>query len=357
MKDRDRRWFLRTGALAAAGILVEGCREQVAPTPLPPRQTSNQEKSNLKALQTAFMVTPLATVPPKHTEIPDQERADRVKAEAERSSHHYFYKFKDTSQKEKEARLTVEPFLYLPIGRADLPEVWVGQGWTANPDEAQIDFIQAHEAIDICGKYGTVVRAPMDGWYICSVQQSWRRVKNQIVMYEGKPIAYGGGISVEGINENEDRTQSLHLAKAVDVPFFKPDQDPNRKDEYTPNVLRRELEFYKKNGRFIRAGEPIGLMGYSGLEYGTLGKYRGEDKAPEVVEGEFTTWDPLSRIKPGKTAHVHWAIFRRQGLEKYYRDPTGLYLPAKYYALDGSKPLGKDPLVYIDSKGAPLAAA
>src|SRR3989338_2326745 len=246
--------------------------------------------------------------------------------------------------------LPVTPFLYLPFSRVDFGKVTVAQGWEANENEKARSKVVAHEAIDFAAPYGTKVVAPCDGIVISSCEEGWRVVGENQVVYNGKKVAYGGGIFVEIAREDGQRVQLLHLSSLdSSIPFSKP--NPKKDGGWSPTKHSLPFDELKKIGKPVKAGDIIGTVGLTGLEFGTLGKYQGEDRPLSVTENELETWDEVG-------AHVHLEIFEinEKGGKFGRRDPFAIYSTFDKYSLDGKKPLGKDPLFYLN-QGIPQTSA
>ena len=334
----DRRRFL-----GAAGILLAtACAPQLMPTPEKPRQGDP-----------AIAATKLAGAVAKPTEIPKPDiiyyenlsELELLKLSAETKQKHHF-------RTESGIVLPTEPYLLIPIAKASLPKVAIAQGWFPNKEEVEISQVDGHQGIDIAGPHGLELFAPVNGYYLCTVEENVRKSKDgKVLLLPGSTnpdewIAYGGGTVIEYIEEKgRENGQILHNAEVDDaMPFAIPSPRPG--GGWIAQSLGLPFEEFKAKAKYYKAGEYIGKMGYTGLGIGTYGKYRGENRPPKVVDGDFRTWDKIK-------AHAHWGAHKRPG--KHPRDPFAKYSITKYYDLRAK--LEKEALIRSDSEGFPLFAA
>lgn len=278
----------------------------------------------------------------------------RLPNDAEREKFHY---------KIEGEVLPLTKQLYLPFSKSDLPKISVGQGWLVNQSETRISRVVAHQAIDFASDWGTKLYSPGKGWILASWQDGWRRIgDNPNVLTHpdtGEKIAYGGGLFVEILLDDDQRIQILHMASLGDeyktnekefVPFSIP--QPDNEGGWNPTGQSLPPEEFKKFARPIEVGELIGTVGFTGLGLGIVTVYKGEKRPPVVQKGSFKTWDEVG-------PHPHVELFKRnnKGTKYARRDILCVYRAAPDYSINGEKPLHKDALVKTDSSGAPLCAA
>ncbi len=180
----ERRRFLAAGA----GLLLTACgQKQMPPTP------TEAPKPVTK---------PMSTEVPKPIQQPKPE-------DPRLADNHGLYHYGEKKN------LAAVPEILIPV---DTEEYSVAQGWFPNATELERSKVTGHQAIDWKVKYGTRILAPKKGWAFASYQEGWRFVNKEQVMWQGKKVAYAGGLFVEIIDETTGRrVQMLHMASLDDA--------------------------------------------------------------------------------------------------------------------------------------------
>jgi len=257
------------------------------------------------------------------------------------------------------------PYIKLPLRNADLShsqirpsqpgigtkiDYSISEGWYYSKNI----FGFGHGAVDFKLPYGFPVAAPCEG-YAMSSYHSYPLTDNKgdILVRNGIKIGLGIGYFVQIYNPQRDRFIQLgHLSNIADkMPFSVPIRSGN-KWLATGHLLNREemLRGNNQNLIYVKAGETVGFVGYSGLT--NEEDYKEGYKRPYLIDpNKVFTWS---------IPHVHMDEFQRNfqtGKKNWRRDPYDLYSKkGRYPTHTNTLSIGKDPLFLTDENDRPYFA-
>lgn len=237
---------------------------------------------------------------------------------------------------DSEGPLKIIPYMTLPIRQEDLIthqinpenlglttaiEYSISEGWYYSKNVTKIIPFR-HAAVDFSLPYGFPVAAPCDG-YVISSYYSYPLIdaKGNLLRKNGKVINNGLGYFVQIYNTIQGRIVQLgHLSDiSNNIPFSKPIRDGVRWLP-TNNVLTSEQMISGKNPNvvYVKTGETVGYVGYSGLTYGE--DYQSSCERPyRINPNAVGTWS---------APHIHMDESARNfitGKKDWRRDPYAIY--------------------------------
>ncbi len=261
-----------------------------------------------------------------------------------------------------------EPYLTLPLRKGDLShwqirssqigigrkiDYQISEGWWYSKETRRL-FPYRHAAIDFLLPFGFPVAAPCDG-YAMSSYYSYPEIDengNQKTK-GGKPLNFGIGYFVQIYNLEQKRFIQLgHLSDiAKNIPFSPPEKRDGRfqptNHVQTPEQL---MTINNPSVVFVKTGDTVGFVGYSGLTYGEDYK-EGYDR-PHKIDPKVTGSHDLP--------HLHMDEFFRNyqtGQKSWRRDPYDLYaLNHSYPTHQNNLNIGKEPLFLTNKFDRPLFA-
>jgi hypothetical protein len=254
--------------------------------------------------------------------------------------------------------LAAKPYLTLPFDRKDLPRINgvptynITEGFRYSRVEQRIHGGRLHFGIDLAVPYGTPVVAPCDGLAISSYHSTLVRNKDGTVRkYRGKFICYSLGYFVQIKVKGMDRIVQLgHLSNICpEIPFSLPIEAGKGEWLPTNHQLPDEELLHSKWAVAVKTGDPLGWVGYSGMEWG-YHEYEAGLKRPMTIDLK----EKVSYDEP----HVHLEEGRRipEGKKVDQRDPEDIYLSAKNYPTPmRHRKMGPEPLFYCQ-EGLPVLA-
>lgn len=227
-----------------------------------------------------------------------------------------------------------KPFLNLPFYKQLYT---ITEGWHYSEEEKSIHGFSGHSAVDFRLPRSTPVLAAADGLAVASYFAYPLKKMDQPVLYQEKQIWFGLGYFVQIYHpQNNLYTAYGHLEKVAPAVLF---HKPIKKGEkYWPvgHKIKPENLTHYRFAKFVTAGEVIGFVGDSGLNWG----YEDFPKRPDPQK--FPSWDEV---------HLHFEVFERYGSrkKKRYFDPYGIKSVAEDYpnSYKSDLPLGqKSPLLW-----------
>jgi hypothetical protein len=271
---------------------------------------------------------------------------------------------------EMERAIPADPYLTLPFNRQELSG-WVGhvnnprfnrrrlynisEGTIYSPQEQRIHGKVFHAAVDYDVPYGSPVVAPTAGYVVSSYESFWLTKAGRKVTWKGMPIAMGLGYVVQLYDPNTNRFLQFGHLSTVDasIPFSIPEKDED--GDWHPTNLAIPIGQIMSEGnqynRFVQRGQPIGLVGWSGLRWG-YDEYRDGDERPTPFDHHTHS----SYDEP----HLHVEeFFRNQtdGSKTPRRDIYDIYLRGDDYPTPTRKRLmGPEPLFYLGHDELPKFA-
>lgn len=277
---------------------------------------------------------------------------DKIKTPSEiQLSMHETFHYPEIEGKKIEA----VPYLTLPFRKKDLSMPYeITEGWIYSAPELKIHKQNLiHAGIDYHVPYGTIVVAPVDGYAISSYHTS--RVKDSSEkdkFYQGRPVNLGLGYFVRIYVPSVNRVVEMaHLSDIdLNIPFSMPERT---EDGWKPtnHDLKPDEWANSPFAVFVKRGTPIGKVGYSGLTWGYEEYQEGAKRPVQIDTTKFNSWDE---------PHLHFDEFARNPKTNelsYQRDPYGIYGTFDLYPTEGNKrPLGKDPLFFLNKDGLPKYA-
>lgn len=210
-----------------------------------------------------------------------------------------------------------------------------------------------HGAVDFHLPYGFPVSAPCDGLAMSSyASYPLFDKKGNVKKVNGLVQRFGLGYFVQIYNRDEDRFVQLgHLANiTTEIPFSIPVKK-NGRWQATGHILeKRELTAGNPGLTFVKAGETIGYVGYSGLT--EVEDYKkGADRPFVINPGKIGSWS---------IPHIHMDEFQRNlttGEKDWRRDPYDIYREGDSYPTHTNlMEIGKNPLLLTDALDRPLFA-
>lgn len=263
------------------------------------------------------------------------------------------------------------PYLTYPFRKADLARVAIrarqpditrkidyeiSEGWWYSR-EVKVFFPSRpirHAAVDFALPYGFPVAAPCDGFALASyysypILDSHGNPR----IRDGKMLNFGLGYFVQIYNQKHKRFVQLgHLSDVGEqIPFSIPVKKDGRWQPrnhiQTPEEIMSEGN---QNVIFVKTGDTIGFVGYSGLTY--------EEDYKEGYDRPYKI-DPKLVGTP-TIPHVHLDEFQRNyqtGQKDWRRDPFDIYsFKENYPTHRNGKDIGKEPLFLTDLNNLPLFA-
>lgn len=172
-------------------------------------------------------------------------------------------------------------------------------------------------------------------------------------LYQGKPIRMGFGYFVRMYIPSTNRYVDIAHLSDIDsrIPFSPPEKT---EDGWDPTNYDMKTEEWKDspNTIFVKRGQTIGKVGYSGLGWGTEEEWKEGATRPVVTDpGIFKSWD-----KP----HIHFEEFsidQKKGTKGWQRDPYDIYDTYEYYPTPERKTsMGKEPIFFLNKDSLPKYA-
>ena len=261
-----------------------------------------------------------------------------------------------------------KPYLCLPFRREDISrsqlrptqvgiaekiDYKISEGWYYSRDIAR--FVPyRHAAIDFALPYLFPVAAPCDGFAMSSYY-SYCLVdrRGNIRKVNGKMLSFGIGYFVQIYNPEINRFIQLgHLSDIHEkIPFSIPLKQRNRWEP--TNYIQTIEKIISENNPsvvFVKTGETVGYVGYSGLCYED--DYKEGYKRPYKIDPRLTgTWN---------IPHIHMDEFQRNyrtGKKDWRRDPYGIYSWRSAYPTHANSAfIGNEPLFLTDANNRPFYA-
>lgn len=267
----------------------------------------------------------------------------------------------------KESCIEPVPYLKLPFRKSDIShnqirksQIGIGrsekysvsEGWFYSKDVRKY-FSFGHSAIDFALPYDFPVAAPCEGYAISSYY-SYPILdrKGYIKMKNGIRLRFGMGYFVQIYNPPQDRFVQLgHLSNIADsIPFNIPVREGN-KWIATGHILNKEEMLPGKSRiTYVRSGDPIGFVGYSGLA-DEEDHVKGFERPRVIDRNKVPTWS---------IPHIHMDEFQRNmvdGSKAWRRDPYDIYKRRdRYPTHNNMEDIGREPLFLTDQNDRPLFA-
>lgn len=287
-----------------------------------------------------------------------QERAERLVAEAFRFRHHHPKYPGEITPLEPQAFLNL-PFTKQSLTRGQVrPGVYepieydISAGWFYSKEIREVfKRTFGHSGIDYVLPYGHEVVAPFDGYAMSSYDSyPFEDSVGRIRTYKGINLHIGVGYFVQLYNPEQNRFVQLgHLSNTMEkIPFSMPVRRGSRWTA-TSHTLTPEEIMAPGNTRvvFVKRGEPVGFVGYSGLTHEE--DYIVGYERPYVIDPKhMPTWS---------FPHIHMDEFYRNyktGQKDWRRDPYDIYMKKEYYPThSNTMPMGREPLFKTDQNDRP----
>lgn len=247
------------------------------------------------------------------------------------------------------------PYLTLPFRKTDLPNGYdITEGWIYSAKELKIHKASfVHGGIDFHAPYNTPVVAPTDG-YAMSSYHTYRITdsRGQDKLYEDKTFNMGLGYFVRMYIPSVNRFIEIGHLSDIDtkIPFSMPEKT---EEGWQPTNHNMKPDEWIKSPSvvFIKRGEPIGKVGYSGLSWGYNDYQEGASRPIPLDNTKFKSWDE---------PHIHFEEFARDPKTNdmgYHRDPYGIYNTYHEYPTPNrKKAMGTGPLFFLGNDTLPQYA-
>ena len=261
--------------------------------------------------------------------------------------------------------LLAEPYLHLPFRQDDLLH-WqirpsqigitqkidyeISEGWFYSRDIKRL-VPYSHMAADFSLPYGFPIAAPCDGFAMSSYYSHPILDKaGNITKLNGKMLNFGIGYFVQIYNPSQNRFVQLgHLSDISEkVPFSVPTKV---KEQWMPiNNIQTPKEIVSidnQNVVFVKTGEIVGFLGYSGLTDG-IDYFKGYERPYKI-----------DRTKIGTLSipHVHMDEFFRNyksGAKEWRRDLYDIYKQRDSYPTHtNNNDIGNEPIFLTDENDRP----
>ncbi|HEY1074631.1 MAG TPA: M23 family metallopeptidase [Patescibacteria group bacterium] len=230
----------------------------------------------------------------------------------------------------------IQPFLAVPFERKLRENLRLSQTWKYNDQEAPLHpTIVLHKGCDFTHRLGTPIFAAARGvalgsYHFTFLEDKFNRETKTRDMESGKRMGYGLGQFVliwhpqMGVFTLYAHLQEINRQR---IPYFLPEQDG---EDWNPVVIMQSVAAMMASTnsqgyypQWVNQGDPIGIMGVSGLSL------EGDGESPGFIPDQelFPTWDPAG-------PHLHFEVFTRKddGSGKNLRwDPWGIYDEAHAY--------------------------
>ena len=254
------------------------------------------------------------------------------------------------------------PFITLPLREDDLKHSQIRHGQLGIGRRVYYSIYEGwyysgnyfgfgHGAVDIKLPYGFPIAAPCDGYAMSSYHSHpLTDKKGNIVVRDGIKIRFGIGYFVQIYNPQQDRFIQLgHLSNIADkIPFSVPERKSDRR-EATNHILNRRqiLEGNNPNLIYVKTGDIVGFVGYSGLASDE--DYKEGYNRPYIIDPDTNpTWS---------VPHLHMDEFQRNfktGKKDWRRDPYDLYnKKVRYPTHSNNLNIGEAPLFLTDENDLP----
>lgn len=264
----------------------------------------------------------------------------------------------------EESSITATPYLTLPFRQEDLNHSQIRPSQLGISQKINYEVSEGwwylrklpfkHTAIDWVLPYGFQVAAPCSGFAMSSYYAyPFASNRQKKVNSKGEKSHFGMGYFVQIYEPNQNRfVQMGHFSDIAETIPFSP---PIKKDgKWIPtNHTQTPEEIMSPNNPnvvFVRTGDTIGFVGFSGLTYGEDYK-QGYDRPMPINPRQVDTI---------YTPHIHFDEWMRNfdtGRKEWRRDPYDIYKRAcSYPSHTNNLNIGQEPLFLTDQSGRPLFA-